>query len=77
MNASPKGEAMIRVERTRIATAARENAIELTLDSALYLGERWELRFARDGVEVRVWSTTRLEPGQYWVEFPPADLWVF
>jgi iron(III) transport system ATP-binding protein len=77
MNASPKGEAMIRVERTRIATAARENAIEMTLDSALYLGERWELRFARDGVEVRVWSTTRLDPGKYWVEFPPADLWVF
>jgi len=26
---------------------------------------------------VRVWSTKRPEPGRYWVEFPPADLWVF
>jgi hypothetical protein len=49
----------------------------MTLDSTLYLGERWELRFIRDGLEVRAWSATRFEPGRYWVEFPPGDLWVF
>jgi iron(III) transport system ATP-binding protein len=77
MNTSPKGEAMIRVERTRIAPGPGENRLEMTLESILYLGERWELRMRRDSLEARAWSPIRLEPGKYWVEFPPADLWIF
>jgi iron(III) transport system ATP-binding protein len=77
MSAAPHGEALIRVERTRISPVPRENCLEMTLDSALYLGERWELRLARGSLEVRAWSPTRFERGTYRVEFPPADLWVF
>ena len=77
MGAAPRGEAMIRVERTRISPVPRENCLEMTLDSSLYLGERWELRLTRDALAVRAWGPTRLVPGKYWVEFPPADLWVF
>jgi iron(III) transport system ATP-binding protein len=77
MTASPRGEALIRVERTRLAPVPRENCLEMALEAALYLGERWELRFARDGLEVRAWNANKLAPGKYWIEFAPGDLWVF
>jgi iron(III) transport system ATP-binding protein len=43
----------------------------------MYLGERWELVFAREHLTVRAYASAPLEPGEHFVEFPPDALWVF
>lgn len=69
--------AVIRVERVRIMDTPGPNRIPMNLTTQLYLGERWELLFARDSISVRTYALTRMKPGTYYIEFPPADLWVY
>jgi iron(III) transport system ATP-binding protein len=49
----------------------------MTLKTAMYLGERWELLFERGDLSVRAYAQTPLKPGEYHVEFPADALWVF
>jgi iron(III) transport system ATP-binding protein len=68
---------IIRIERMRWTDAPGPNRLAMTLEQAMYLGERWELLFTRGGLNVRVYAAEPPDPGEHYVEFPPDALWVF
>jgi iron(III) transport system ATP-binding protein len=68
---------IIRIERVRCASGGGPNRLKMELKAPMYLGERWELVFARENVTVRAYASAPLEPGEHYVEFPPEALWVF
>ena len=68
---------IIRVERTRLAREAGRNRLAMTLKTAMYLGERWELLFERGHLSVRAYAEAPPAVGEHYVEFPPEALWVF
>jgi iron(III) transport system ATP-binding protein len=71
-------EALIRIERVGIDRTRSENGLLLNLETALYLGERWEYVLAGPDARLRAWSTTPLAgQGQYWVDLPQDRLWLF
>jgi iron(III) transport system ATP-binding protein len=49
----------------------------MELKAPMYLGERWELVFARENLTIRAYANAPLQPGEHYVEFPPDALWVF
>jgi len=69
--------AVIRIEKTRIRDTAGENCLAGKLDTALYLGERWDYLFNAGGLRVRVWAATPPSQKPYWLQFPPEALWIF
>ena len=77
--AAPGGKAtgIIRIERVRCGSSPGPNRLKMELKAPMYLGERWELVFARDTLSVRAYASAPLEPGEHYVEFPPEALWVF
>jgi iron(III) transport system ATP-binding protein len=72
-----KATGIIRIERVRCASSAGPNRLKMELKAPMYLGERWELVFARESLTVRAYASTPLGPGEHYVEFPPEALWVF
>jgi ABC-type Fe3+/spermidine/putrescine transport system ATPase subunit len=68
---------VIRLERARIADTPGPNRLPMTIAAQMYLGERWEIVFARGNLTLRARATERLRPGNYFVELPPKDLWIF
>jgi len=75
--AGAKAVGIIRLERVRCASSAGPNRLKMQLKAPMYLGERWELVFAREQLTVRAYASAPLEPGEHFVEFPPEALWVF
>jgi iron(III) transport system ATP-binding protein len=75
--AGAKAVGIIRLERVRCAASAGPNRLKMALKAPMYLGERWELVFAREDLAVRAYATAPLQPGEHYVEFPPEALWVF
>ena len=49
----------------------------MTLQTQMYLGERWELLFTRGAQTVRLYSHAQLPAGEHNIEFPADALWVF
>jgi hypothetical protein len=43
----------------------------------MYLGERWEFLFVRDGLTVRAYASTPLRHETYHVEFPAEATWIY
>jgi iron(III) transport system ATP-binding protein len=76
-SAGGKVTGIIRIERVSCASSAGPNRVKMQLKAPMYLGERWELVFARENATVRAYATSPLEPGEHYVEFPPDALWVF
>ena len=72
-----KAVAITRLERMRCAPSPGPNRLKMELKAPMYLGERWELVFARENLTVRAYAATPLGPGEHYVEFPPEALWVF
>jgi len=72
-----KATGIIRIERVRSASSPGPNRIKMKLKTSMYLGERWELVFARDTLTVRAYASAPLEPGEHFIEFPSEALWVF
>ncbi len=68
---------IIRIERVRCASSAGPNRLKMELKAPMYLGERWELVFAREHLTVRAYASSPLKPGEHYVEFPAEALWVF
>jgi iron(III) transport system ATP-binding protein len=68
---------IVRVERLRLADDGGENRVRMTLKSASYLGERWEYLLVADGLQLRLWGSDPLKPGDYWVAVPADALWLF
>jgi iron(III) transport system ATP-binding protein len=77
--ARTSGEAtpLIRVEDVKISAQQVDNALALPLLTCMYLGDRWECLFMREGFSLRAYSKHRLEAGSYWLHMPPEKLWVF
>ena len=72
-----KATGIIRIERVRYASSPGPNRLKMQLKAPMYLGERWELVFARANLTVRAYAPAPLDPGEHYVEFPPDALWVF
>ena len=68
---------IIRVERTPLAREAGRNRLAMTLKTAMYLGERWELWFERGHLSARAYAEAPPAAGEHYVEFAPEALWVF
>jgi iron(III) transport system ATP-binding protein len=71
---------VIRLEQVRISHTQTENAIKLPLLTCMYLGDRWECLFHRGGINeisLRAYSPYKLEAGEYWLQLPEENLWVF
>ncbi len=68
---------IIRIERVRCAREPGRNRIAMTLKTAMYLGERWELLFERGHLSVRAYADAPPPGGEHYVEFPEDALWVF
>ena len=49
----------------------------MTLETPMYLGERWELLFRRGDLTVRAYADAPPARGEHYIEFPPDALWVF
>jgi iron(III) transport system ATP-binding protein len=75
--AGGKATAIIRIENVRAASSPGPNRLKMELKAPMYLGERWELVFARENLTVRAYASAPLGPGDHYVEFPPEALWVF
>jgi iron(III) transport system ATP-binding protein len=75
--AGAKATGIIRIERVRCASSPGPNRLKMQLKASMYLGERWELVFARENLTVRAHAQAALAPGEHYVEFPPDALWVF
>jgi iron(III) transport system ATP-binding protein len=69
--------AVIRNEHVRIGGSPGDNRILMDVRTQIYLGERWEILFAREAQMVRAYSTAPLSQGSYHLEFPPEQLWIF
>jgi iron(III) transport system ATP-binding protein len=69
--------AIIRIEKTRVQAAPAENALPARLDTALFLGERWDYVFTVGDQRVRAWEPSAPQEGQHWILFPPRAVWVF
>ncbi|MFK8254130.1 ABC transporter ATP-binding protein [Ancylobacter terrae] len=70
-------KAVIRIERVALGTEPAANTLPLTVETALYLGERWEYVLAGEGVRVRAWAAATPAQERYWVGFPKDRLWLF
>ena len=75
--AGAKATGITRIERVRCASSPGPNRLKMQLKAPMYLGERWELVFARENLTVRAYAPAPLDPGEHYVEFPPDALWVF
>jgi iron(III) transport system ATP-binding protein len=75
--AGGKATGIIRIERVRCASSPGPNRLKMELKAPMYLGERWELVFARENLTVRGYAEAPLGPGEHYVEFPADALWVF
>ena len=68
---------VIRLERTELATEPGENRLEARLDTALYLGDRWDYLVHAAGLRLRLWATVAPTKGPYWISLPSSSLWIF
>ncbi len=68
---------IIRLERVCLTDAPGPNRLAMTLETPMYLGERWELLFARGNLNVRAYADVPPVRGEHYIEFPPDALWVF
>ena len=68
---------IVRLERVRCTGTPGPNRVPMTLKTAMYLGERWELLFEREHVSVRAYAEAPPQPGEHYVEFPADALWIF
>jgi iron(III) transport system ATP-binding protein len=68
---------IIRLERMRCMREPGPNRLPMRLEAPMYLGERWELLFARGDITARAYAEEPPPPGQHYVEFPADALWVF
>ncbi|MEI9804430.1 MAG: ABC transporter ATP-binding protein [Pseudolabrys sp.] len=75
--AGSKAVGIIRLERVTAASTPGPNRLKMELKAPMYLGERWELVFARENLTVRAYANAPLGPGEHYVEFPADALWVF
>ncbi|MEP6943257.1 MAG: ABC transporter ATP-binding protein [Betaproteobacteria bacterium] len=67
---------LIRLERTRIASAAGDNRIAVEIVTDMFLGDRREQLFKLGALRLRAYGELARD-AKPWLEFPPDDLWIF
>jgi iron(III) transport system ATP-binding protein len=72
-----KATGVIRVEKVMLGGGPGSNRVLMTLKAQMYIGERWELLFAKDDLTVRAYTAAPLKHEVYHVEFPAQALWIF
>ena len=72
-----KATGVIRVEKMMLGGGPGPNRILMALKTQMFIGERWELVLARDGLSVRAYTSAPLKHEFYHVELPPSALWIF
>jgi iron(III) transport system ATP-binding protein len=75
--AGDKATAVIRIEHVRLGGGPGANRLLMHVRTQIYLGERWEIVFVKDGLTLRAYSASPLRHESYHLEFPPEFLWVF
>ena len=77
--ARPGGPAtgVIRLERTEIRDTPADNSIEATLETSVYLGERWDSVFQAGSMRLRTWTPAPPAKAARWLHFPRDSLWIF
>jgi hypothetical protein len=43
----------------------------------MYLGERWEFVFVKEGLTARAYANAPLKHDAYHIEFPADGVWIF
>ncbi|WP_137936294.1 ABC transporter ATP-binding protein [Chitinivorax sp. B] len=69
--------AVIRLERLKVADGPGHNRLLARLVTSMYLGDRWEYLFHQGSLRFRAFGHEPRDAGEYWVEFPANDTWVF
>jgi iron(III) transport system ATP-binding protein len=69
--------AVIRVERTHIQQSSGENCLPATLETAVYLGERWDHVFQVGDLRVHAWAPAAVAGKPAFLYFPSEALWIF
>jgi iron(III) transport system ATP-binding protein len=68
---------VIRLERTEIRDAPAENSLAATLETSVYLGERWDSVFQAGKLRIRAWTPAPPPQTARFVRFPRESLWIF
>jgi len=72
-----KVEAVVRLEKTLLTEAPGENRLRATLETALYLGDKWDCVFQASGLRLRLWTPAAPAARPYWIHVPENTLLVF
>jgi iron(III) transport system ATP-binding protein len=72
-----KATGVIRLEKVQLGGGPGPNRVSMALKTQMFIGERWELVFVKDGVSVRAYTSSALKHEFYHIEFPPAAMWIF
>ena len=68
---------VIRIERLRLVDAPGPNRVPMRVETAMYLGERYELLLRRGDWTLRAFAAEAPDAGELLVELPAEHLWVF
>jgi iron(III) transport system ATP-binding protein len=68
---------VIRIERLRLVDEPGANRVPMRVETAMYLGERYELLLRRGDWTLRAFAAEAPGAGELLVELPPEHLWVF
>lgn len=71
-----KVSGVLRVERIAVSETASAGAIEMEIDGAIYLGDRWEYRLRKGDLTLRAYGEKALS-GRAFCTLPPDALWLF
>jgi iron(III) transport system ATP-binding protein len=69
--------AVIRLERVEIHDSPGENRLSAQLETAVYLGERWDHLYRVGDLRLRAWSSEPPGQGPRFLGFPQDALWIF
>jgi iron(III) transport system ATP-binding protein len=69
--------AVIRLERTEVVGEPGEDRIAAQLDTAVFLGERWDQLYRVGNLRLRTWAKGPPPPGPHYLRLSPASLWIF
>jgi iron(III) transport system ATP-binding protein len=72
-----QGTAVIRVESIALTEHAGPNTLSAELETAVYLGGKWELIFKLGEARIRAFSPARVGAGHHLLHVPPEAIWFF
>ncbi len=69
--------AVIRSEQVRVVDASSDDAIGMELVDSSFLGDRWEYRLAKAGLQLKAYGERSLPRGNAMVKMPRDKVWIF